>query len=50
MGIGATCSPTFEEGWLPSLLGFIDAALVAGFLKAFTVRRADILGRWGGLV
>jgi hypothetical protein len=50
MGIRATCSPTFEEGWLSSLLGFMDAPLAAGSFKAFTVRRTDILGRCDGLV
>ena len=50
VGIRATCSATIGEDWLPSLLGVMDAPLAAGFLKAFTVRRADILGRCDGLV
>jgi hypothetical protein len=45
VGIWATCSATIGENWLPSLLAVMDAPLAAGFLKAFTVRRADILGR-----
>ena len=49
VGIRATCSATIGENWLPSLLGVMDALLDAGFL-AFTVRRADILGRCDVLV